>query len=163
MMILASSMVSSSNSRVYDQTLINDRNGYLNHTFQIIEHKAQFPYGLDLNSSNLGQGIEYKDLIKLSELRAISKTNKCLGSQQINVLPHKSLRKPINIIVESDEVGYISRVIDLPLYAIGNDAYESIQNLRIEIETLYYELMEDDQFSEEWLNYKKYLQDIIID
>jgi len=36
---------------------------------------------------------------------------------------------------------------------------KAVQNLKSEIDSLYDDLMQDDNFSEEWLNYKKFLYD----
>ena len=84
-------------------------------------------------------------------------------SQVINVrvLPHKNLRQPLNIIIEPDGEGFLARTVDLPLYSYGDSKIEAINNLKDQIESLYDELMEDDEFSEEWLNYKRFLREII--
>ncbi len=68
----------------------------------------------------------------------------------------------IGAIIESDDEGFIARTIDLPLYGYSEDPIEALQNLKYEIESLYDDLMEDNNFSQEWLNYKKFLQERII-
>jgi hypothetical protein len=80
---------------------------------------------------------------------------------KITLLPNKKLRESIDAILEPDDEGYIVRTIDLPLYGYGDDPIEAIQNLKYEIESVYDDLMEDDNFSEEWLKYKSYLGRII--
>ena len=80
---------------------------------------------------------------------------------QIKSLVNKQLSEPIDIIIESDENNYIAKTFDLPLYSCGADRYEAVHNLKCEIETLFYELQEDDNFSDEWLNYKIFLNRII--
>lgn len=80
---------------------------------------------------------------------------------KINILPTKKLSQPLEAILETDDGGYIIRTVDLPLYAYGDDPIEAIQNLKYEIESLYADLMEDDNFSEEWLNCKHFLKKII--
>ncbi len=101
-----------------------------------------------------------------AENMSSSETHKIGGIEQsrifkISVLPTKKLKEPIESIIESDDEGYIIRTIDLPLYGYGDDPIEAIQNLKYEIESLYDELMEDDNFSDEWLRYKSYLKNII--
>jgi hypothetical protein len=82
---------------------------------------------------------------------------------QINSLTTKRLSRAIDIIIEYDEEYYIARSLDLPLYACGNDSYEAIQNIKDEIESVYFELREDDNFSDEWINYKRFLNSIVQD
>lgn len=82
---------------------------------------------------------------------------------QINTLTTKRLSRAIDIIIEFDEEYYIARSLDFPLYACGDDTFEAIQNLKDEIESVYFELQEDDNFSDEWLNYKNLLNSIVID
>lgn len=80
---------------------------------------------------------------------------------KITTLPTKKLKEPIEAILEPDDEGYIIRTIDFPLYGYGDDSIEAIQNLKYEIESLYDDLMEDDNFSDEWLRYKSVLLEII--
>lgn len=80
---------------------------------------------------------------------------------KITILPTKTLKEPIQAILEPDDEGYIIRTIDLPLYGYGDDAIEAIENLKYEIESVYDDLMEDENFSDEWLRYKRYLSRII--
>ncbi|MEF8846179.1 MAG: hypothetical protein V5A59_11950 [Bacteroidales bacterium] len=84
--------------------------------------------------------------------------------QIVNIHMLKSLRlnKPLSISIEFDAEHYLAKSIDLPIYAIGDDVEDAISNLKIELENLYYELIEDDDFSDEWLRYKKLLKDLII-
>ena len=80
---------------------------------------------------------------------------------KITVLPTKTLKEDIDAIIESDDEGYIIRTLNLPLYGYGDDPFEAIQNIKYEIESLFNDLMEDDNFSDEWLRYKNYLNKII--
>lgn len=82
---------------------------------------------------------------------------------KINILPTKTLKTPLDAIIESDDSGFIARAIDLPLYGYGDDRIEAMDNLKIEIETLYNDLMEDDEFTDEWLLIKRFLMDRILD
>lgn len=85
------------------------------------------------------------------------------GCYKINTLITKKLIKALDIIVEFDENCYIAKPIDFPLYSCGDSVYEAIQNLKKEIENLHFELKEDDNFSDEWLNYKKFFNEVISD
>lgn len=82
-----------------------------------------------------------------------------MGFVEIAVLPHTLLRQPLSALLENGGDGFIARAIDLPLFGYGDDPIEAVNNLKAEIESLYYDLMEDDQFSLEWLNYKRFLQE----
>lgn len=85
-----------------------------------------------------------------------------MGFVEIGVLPHKLLRQPLSALLENDGDGFIARSIDLPLFGYGDDPIEAVNNLKAEIESLYDDLMEDDQFSAEWLNYKRFLQERVM-
>ncbi len=80
----------------------------------------------------------------------------------IKILPTLKLKSPLNAILEDDSDGFICRLIDIPLYGFGDDRLESVENLKYEIESLYNDLMEDDNFSDEWLEYKRFLNEIVI-
>lgn len=82
---------------------------------------------------------------------------------QINRLITKELAAPLDAVVEADGEGYIARNPDLPLYGYGDDIVEAIDHLKEEIETLYEELMEDDNFTEEWFRIKAFLKKRIIE
>ena len=80
---------------------------------------------------------------------------------EINSLVTKHLRRPLSIYIENDGDGYIARSADLPLYSFEDDIQQAIISLKLEIENLIDELNEDDNFSDEWLNYKTFLNSII--
>ena len=84
-----------------------------------------------------------------------------LGLFVINQLPTKKLSRPLSAILERDGDGYIACLVDLPLYGYDEDAIGAIDNLKAEIESLYDDLMEDDNFSPEWLGHKEFLKSII--
>jgi len=77
-------------------------------------------------------------------------------------LQHRSLTDPLEIIIEQDEGGFIARTTDLPLYGYGEDRIEAIEMLKREIESLYEDLTEDDNFSDEWIEIKRFLERRII-
>lgn len=80
----------------------------------------------------------------------------------IKILKTLKLKSPLNAVLEDDGDGFICRLIDIPLYGFGDDRIESVENLKNEIESLYNDLIEDDNFSDEWLEYKKFLNEIVI-
>jgi len=83
-------------------------------------------------------------------------------SVEINTLTTKKLSRPLTAIVEPDGDGFIARSPDLPLYGYSEDRMEAIEMLKDEIESLYEDLMEDDNFSEDYLKIKHFLIDRIV-
>lgn len=86
-----------------------------------------------------------------------------LAITKINFLPTKNLREPLDIILERDGEGFIARTLEIALYGYAVDAFEAVSALKYEIENLYDELMEDDNFTEEWLRIKEFLRQRITD
>jgi predicted RNase H-like HicB family nuclease len=76
---------------------------------------------------------------------------------QINRLPNSILKAPLDVLVEPSEQGFVARTPDLPLAGYGQDRMEAIDMLKGEIESLFEELRENDDVSEEWLGIKKFL------
>ena len=81
---------------------------------------------------------------------------------RISRLKTKELNLPLDILVEPDADGFIAKNPDLPLYGYGDERDEAISNLQSEIETLYEDLMADDNFSEEWLQIKAFLRERVV-
>lgn len=81
--------------------------------------------------------------------------------KRLNSLITKKLKKEISISIENDDDGFIAKTLDLPLFGFGNYPNEAIENLKYEIESCYGDLLIDNDFSREWLNYKRYLMEII--
>ena len=77
---------------------------------------------------------------------------------KIQRLPHYNLTESIDAVVEPDDVGFIARTIDLPLYAHSDDCVDAIDALKYEIESLYEDLSEEDDLAPEWLRIKKLLK-----
>jgi len=96
------------------------------------------------------------DLLRASE-EAKAPRSESVGIFRINMLPNKVVSLPIDAILERDGEGFVARTIELPLYGFGLDPIDAIDMLKNEIESLYNDLMEDDQFTEDWLKAKKYL------
>ena len=82
---------------------------------------------------------------------------------KLNMLETKRLRNPLDVIIEEDDEGFVASAVDFPLFGYGDDRIEAIDALKFEIESLYFELLEDDNFSEEWLSVKSFLKDSVID
>ena len=47
---------------------------------------------------------------------------------------------------------------DMPLYGSGKDWEEAVEHLQYELDTLYAELIKDNNFSKEFLSYKTFFQ-----
>ena len=82
---------------------------------------------------------------------------------KLNMLETKRLRSPLDVIIEEDGEGFIARAVDFSLFGCGDDRIEAIEALKFEIESLYFDLLEDDNFTEEWLSTKNFLKELIID
>jgi len=80
---------------------------------------------------------------------------------QISKLLTKELNWPIKIFVEPDDKGFIAKTLNLPLYSYGDTENEAISNMKHEIESLYNDLIEDDNFTDEWFVVKNYLTRIV--
>lgn len=80
----------------------------------------------------------------------------------LNFLAGRRLRRPLSVIVEADNESYIARTPDLPLYGIGDDPIGAIQAINREISSLYEDLQQDDNFTNEWLQVKTFLRDNLI-
>ena len=85
-----------------------------------------------------------------------------IGFIKVNLLPTKTLKVPIDAIVEPDDDGFIARTTDIPLYGYGDDPIEAVEALESEIESLYDDLTVDDEFTDEWLKIKEFLQQRIV-
>ena len=85
-----------------------------------------------------------------------------LGLTQLHTLTTKRLLSPLSAIVQTDGDGYLAQTIDMPLYGFGDTVDEAIRGLQVEIESLYDDLMQDNDYSEEWLMRKKLLSAIVV-
>ncbi|MFH0958648.1 MAG: hypothetical protein V1897_08095 [Pseudomonadota bacterium] len=82
---------------------------------------------------------------------------------RITMLPNKEVSIPIDAILEREGEGFVARTIELPLYGYGLDPMDAIDMLKDEIESLYDDLMEDDEFTDDWIKAKKCLRSRISD
>lgn len=117
----------------------------LNQTSSKLEYRLPHQYGLSAIAGTTTPQVEL-DFYSVIEIQTLISLR---------------LLRPLNAVIETDGGGFIARTTDLPLYGYDDNPYKAIQNLKHEIEELYYELNEDDNFSEEWLNYKEFLNTII--
>lgn len=83
------------------------------------------------------------------------------AGRRIHRLNKYNLREPLDIIIQKDGTGFIASSIDLPLFGYGDDIGEAIDGLKEEIENLYEELQEDDNFTNNWKKIKKFLCQVI--
>lgn len=94
-----------------------------------------------------------------TEIRRLKKES--VGYLRINSLPNKTLKSPLDIVVEADGDGYIARTVDLSLYGTGDDPIEAIDMLKCEIESLFDDLTNSNNFTEDWLRIKRFLTERI--
>ncbi|MBF0507528.1 MAG: hypothetical protein HQK57_01180 [Deltaproteobacteria bacterium] len=72
------------------------------------------------------------------------------------------LTVPLDVILEPEGDGFIARPVVLPLYGSEDDAIDALEMLKRSIESLYNELMGDDNFSPEWLLINQYLRERMV-
>ena len=84
-----------------------------------------------------------------------------IGYIRMNVLVNHKLRLPLDAIVEPDDQMFIARSVDLPLYGTGDDPLEALNNLKMEIESLYDDLNQDDEYTPDWLRIKAFLNQAV--
>ena len=82
---------------------------------------------------------------------------------QIAKLATKNLKFPILVLVEIDDEEVIATTTELPLYGSGDSAQEAVDMLKREIESLYYDLAADDEFTHDWSRIKSYLMNIVVE
>ena len=80
---------------------------------------------------------------------------------EITTLPNYRLRAPIKITIQPDNGGWLAEAASLFLYAYGDTYIEALLKIRREVESLYHDLMEDDNFSDSWLAIKSLLAKIV--
>ena len=98
---------------------------------------------------------------RLSEVeRKIASIEREAG-RRIHRLNKYNLHEPLDIIVQKDGSGFLASSVDLPVYGYGDDISEAIEILKEEIENLYEELLEDDNFTKDWQKIKKFLCQVI--
>ena len=81
---------------------------------------------------------------------------------RINTLKKYDLTESIPVNVENEDGIVTVSIPDPPLYGDGDDIHEALDMLKDEIEDLYEELNEDDNFADIWLSRRDYLNSIII-
>ncbi len=81
--------------------------------------------------------------------------------EEIDSLFHKKLKQNIFIKIEEDDGSFIASLLNMPIYGYGKTAKKTIASIKRQIELCYKELSEDDNISQEWIEFKKYLNNII--
>jgi ATP-dependent exoDNAse (exonuclease V) beta subunit len=77
---------------------------------------------------------------------------------KIQLIAGRTLTTPLDVIVEPDDEGFIARCVDLPLFGYGDDQYEAVECLRKEIDSLYHDLIQDEDATEEWLQIRRFFE-----
>ena len=74
----------------------------------------------------------------------------------------RTLRRPLPVVVESDEEDYIARTPDLPqLYGTGVSGEEAVEMLAREIASMWRDLVDDSDLTEEWQGVRDLLADLL--
>jgi predicted RNase H-like HicB family nuclease len=76
----------------------------------------------------------------------------------IERLDRKSLTSPLDVFIETDEECFLARTPDLPLYGMGDSPVEAIDMLKREIESLYDDLVDGENFTDNWVPIKAFLE-----
>jgi hypothetical protein len=95
---------------------------------------------------------------------AITSSPRVVAAQifTLNFIAGRQLKSPLSAIVEPDGDSYIARTPDLPLYGSGDDSISAIEALNREIASLYEDLQQDDNYTEEWLRIKAFFRDNLL-
>jgi len=85
-----------------------------------------------------------------------------LGYMKLRRLESLTLLSSLDIVVEPDSDGFFCKCIDIPqVYGHGDTPLEAIDMLKRETESLYYDLMEDDNWSDDFLKLKVFLKSVV--
>jgi len=122
---------------------------------------AQTLYGIPPYFEVEGIRSEFEMRISALETEVKRLRKESVGYVRVNSLPNKILKSPLDIVVEADGDGYIARSVDLPIYGNGDDPIEAIDMLKREIESLHDDLMNGDDFTDDWLKIKRFLAERI--
>jgi predicted RNase H-like HicB family nuclease len=83
---------------------------------------------------------------------------------RIRSLDHRRLVHPIDVVVEPDGDGFIAKTPELTeVFGFGDAASEAVDSLKREIESLYEDLMQDDNFTPAWLRVKTFLKNLVLE
>jgi len=91
------------------------------------------------------------------------KASKTPFTVTINLIDGRQLRRPLSVIVEEDDGEYIARTPDLPLYGAGKTAADAVGSIKRELASLLADLMEDNEFTDEWLAIKRFFLENTVD
>lgn len=132
----------------------------LGHVFQASCSRRGLSYGKYTGQKQIVAIFNYSGIAP--ETSSVRQNTDVVSITKIERLIQYGLSSPIMITIETDADGFIARAIELPLYGFADSPVEAVTRLKKEIETLYDDLQKDDEFSEEWLSHKKYLQAKIV-
>jgi hypothetical protein len=81
--------------------------------------------------------------------------------EPIDTLFNKKLKETIYVKIEEDKNNYIASLDIMPIFGYGKTPKATIDSIKRQLESCYKELNESNEFSDDWLNFKRYLQKII--
>ena len=98
-------------------------------------------------------------VVYLTALAQKAETHKAV---RINRLDTLNLQNPLDVIIEPDSEGYFCKCVDVPqVYGHSDTPLEAIDMLKRELESLYLDLMEDDNWTDEFLKLKNFLKLVV--
>ncbi len=106
----------------------------------------------DMSNNEIPTGQRYSNIYEQTSDRDL---------KYISEIDGIKLDQKIPIHVEKEDGEYIAESVMFPLFGCGETEEEAIEHLKHEILSLYEDLMEDDEFSDEFLRYKDKLKSII--
>lgn len=129
-------------------------------------YERRIPIGYDKVDNVQVGGIDFistfgKNILSLLESSSTKPYKDYPFAFKIDTLVSLELRKAIDFFIERDDGGFIAKSPNFPLYGFGDDIYEAIEMLKVEIETLYFDLNEDDKITDSWISIKALLNSII--
>ena len=85
-----------------------------------------------------------------------------LSAVTITELFGQELIRPMNVLIEPDEDAFLARSPDVPqIYGHGDTPDEALNGFIDNIEALWEDLNADDNFTDEWLFLKDYLNNLV--
>ena len=115
---------------------------------------GKFTFPTSSSTATFSLPLEYKPTLPIGQ--------NVVPAIAINRLETLELRSPLTVLVEKDEDAYLAVCPDIPqLYGHGEDSQSAVLSLQKEIESLWNDLKEDDDFSDEFLGLKRFLARIV--
>lgn len=89
-------------------------------------------------------------------------TSALLSAVSVHSLLGHDLIRAFNVLVEADESAFLARAPDLPqLYGHGDTPQEAVDSLIDNVESLWEDLNADENFTDEWLLARDYLNSLV--